>query len=326
MSKQLFVSAIQPGQSFIDFFQVGRCERKVASTQKPYLALTLGDKTGQIEARMWSVPEGLDVSTGAFVKVEAAAETYKDEIQLKVARLRVLVPGEYAIEDFLPASKIDRPSMLEYLTSEIGAIRSESLRGCLEEIVRDHRVALMDAPAAKSKHQAYLGGLLEHILNLCELAVQVSVKYSLDQDIMLASCVLHDIGKLYELRYDDRIDMTTGGRLYGHIIIGAQLLDRYREGLEPETYRHLLHIVASHHGSPEWGAARIPATREAWAFHLIDMLDSKMAMIDAAISEGVDENGFTAFNRDFGTMLWNGGTSLNSSSKEAGKEEVGEVV
>jgi 3'-5' exoribonuclease len=308
MSKAVFVKSIAAGQSFKDYFQAAKCERRIASTQAPYLALTLADKTGQIEARMWSVPEELAVASGQFVKVEAAAETYKDELQLKITRLRVLEPGEYALEDYLPVSARNRPDMLAGLRALIdGSIRNTSLRACLLNIVEENGTRLLDAPAAKGKHQAYLGGLLEHILNLCDLALAISDQYKLDRDIMLAACVLHDIGKLLELRYDDRIDMTVGGRLYGHILIGAQILDVYEAGLNPETYHHLLHIIASHHGQPEWGAARVPATREAWAFHLIDMLDSKLAMVDSAIAEGVDADGFTAWNRDLGTMLWNGG-------------------
>jgi 3'-5' exoribonuclease len=284
---------------------VARVERKITSTQKPYLALALSDKTGQIEARMWSVPEDLSVNTGQFVKVEAAPETYKDELQLKINRLRVLERHEYAIEDFLPVSKRDPQEMIEELRAwTVNSIRSESLSHLLGFVISENERDLLLAPAAKSKHQAWLGGLLEHILNLCELAIAIAPVYRLDLDILIAAAVLHDIGKLWELRYDDRIDITPGGRLYGHILMGAHHLAQYGHELEPATYHHLMHIIASHHGTPEWGAARVPATREAWAFHLIDMLDSKLAMVDAAIAEGVDEDGFTSYHRDLGTMIW----------------------
>jgi 3'-5' exoribonuclease len=166
---------------------------------------------------------------------------------------------------------------------------------------------LLNAPAAKSLHQAYLGGLLDHIIALCKLADAVCSCYpDLSRDILLTGCILHDIGKVVELRYDTQIGYTRAGTLTGHIIQGSIIWAKYSEGVDQATREHVQHIIASHHGIKEWGAAVLPMTREAQIFHLLDMVDSRYEIATNALASGVDENGMTAWSNTLGHAVWDG--------------------
>jgi 3'-5' exoribonuclease len=182
------------------------------------------------------------------------------------------------------------------------------LRAALRALIEDYRTQLQNAPAAWKKHQAYLGGLLEHILSLCGLAVAVSARYfpQLNRDVLIAACIVHDIGKVEELAYEDFIGYSRQGSLLGHIVQGSIIWSLYADRLDPATRDHIAHIIVSHHGRRDWGSPQVPMTREAQIFHLLDMIDSRMGLLDNIFAAGVDANGFTQYDRGMETQLWDG--------------------
>lgn len=299
MPKSVFVSDLLPETgSITTVFRASQVERKMASNGKPYLDLTLRDRTGEVKAKFWNVPADVECKPGSVVRVAAQTETFRDVLQLKVFSLDIVPPEEVQLEDFIPASKRDRDEMMAALESYIGLIQRRDLRAVLTSaLIADTSTALLlrDCPAARKVHQAYLGGLLEHLLNLCSLAVDVCATYpSLDRDVLLAGAIVHDVGKLWELSYFEDIGSTRPGQLLGHIIQGSIWWDRISAGLDQETREHIAHIIASHHGQLEWGAAVQPMSREAQMFHLLDMIDSRMAIMSEALeSQPADANGFT---------------------------------
>ncbi len=230
----------------------------------------------------------------------------------------MLEDSEVSIEDFLPVSKRDRDEMLEMLHEWIGSIVDDSIREMVSAIAHRHPTALRDAPAAKTNHQAYIGGLLEHILNLCELGRRMKQMYPiLDLDLLVAAAVLHDIGKIWELKWDKSIDYTRRGRLTGHVVMGLQLFQDYNQRqyyeqdhqgtfgpLSPEKRDHLEHIIASHHGNKEWGAAQVPMSREAYIFHFCDMIDSRMGNFDGLADKPRDADGFTPYIQSMGGPIF----------------------
>ncbi len=215
--KTIFVENIDPASGpAVNCFQVASAERKTTKRGSAYLSMVLRDRTGEVDAKLWDAPADMEIRAGDLVKVQFEPGTYNDRLQLKILRFRVLDRAEVAIEDFIPASKRNRDEMYAELLGIIAGVKLESLREALMVCVQDQGHLMREAPAAKKKHQAYLGGLLEHILSLCGLVDAVAAHYPvLNRNILIAAAVLHDIGKVHELVYDDHIDYSRAGSLMG---------------------------------------------------------------------------------------------------------------
>ena len=307
--KTLFVSDISPDTGkLMDYFQVQQIDRKTKKDGAAYLTLVLGDRTGNCAAKMWDLPTNGDViCAGSFVKIEAEAGEYRDTLQLTLRKLRLAGPLEVSKDDYIPASKQDRNVLLEEVCDIACLILAPDLRSAVLALIAAHAEPLRDCPAAKSMHQPYLGGLMEHILGIARSAIAICTVYpQLDRDLLIAGAIVHDIGKLQELVFDSHIAYGRIGQLVGHVTLGAIIWDKFAQDLDPVTKDHMAHIIASHHGQLEWGAAKVPQTREALVFHLLDQMNARLAGIDIALAKGMDEDGFTPFDHRMGTALWNG--------------------
>jgi 3'-5' exoribonuclease len=296
--KTLFVSDLTSEQSITTFFLV--CAKEIRNTKegKPYLRLELGDRSGTIEARMWTKFEGMvqDIARDDFVRVEGRVELYREKPQLALLQVRKAKPEEIELADFLPHTKEDVEKLYAQLLGYAGEIRNAWLQRLVLNIVNDPAIAARykKAPAAKVMHHAYLGGLLEHVVGLCGLAKQIAAHYpELDVDLLLTVAILHDVGKLDELCYSRAIGYTTDGQLLGHIVMELETVLRAIDkitGFPPELKTVVQHLLISHHGQYEFGSPKLPMIREALAFHYLDDLDSKMAAARAAlVSESGDE-------------------------------------
>lgn len=306
--KTLFIDQLTAASGrIVDVFVVSQADTKAKKDGSPYLTLTLKDKTGSISAKLWEIPADCIIRAGDFIKVEGDVSTYKDMLQLTIKRVRVLDRSEVTIDDFLPVSKRDRDELLADVFELIELIERDDLRGAVGVFVNSLKPQLRDAPAAKSLHQPYLGGLMEHVLGIGRAAISVCAVYpALDQDILIAAAVVHDIGKLQELTWDTSIAYGRIGQLVGHVTLGAIMWDKFAQELDPVTKDHVAHIIASHHGQLEYGAAKLPQTREAFVFNLLDQMDARLAGFEIAFAGGVDASGFTPFDHRMGTALWNG--------------------
>jgi len=296
--KTLFVSDLTGEQSITTFLLVHAKEIRSTKEGKQYLRMELGDRSGTIEARMWTKFELLvhDIARDDFVKVEGRVELYRDRPQLSLLQLRKARPEEIELADFLPHTKEDVEKMYAQLLDYANSIRNTWLQRLVLSIVKDPAISTRykKAPAAKVMHHAYLGGLLEHVVGLCGLAKQVAEHYpELDLDLLLTVAILHDVGKLDELCYTRAIGYTTGGQLLGHIVMELETVLRAIDKI-PEFPAELKtvvqHLLISHHGEYEFGSPKLPMIREALVFHYLDDLDSKMAAARAALaSESGDE-------------------------------------
>jgi len=250
---------------------------------KTYLRLRLFDTTGRAwPAVMW---EDKDVPAGVLVDVIVEQEDYNGEAQLNVKALRVLdeKPGDL----FLPRTKANVDELVTELQTFINDVRDDNLRMLLKRAAEDPR--WRRAPAAMKLHHAYLGGLLEHVVNLCRLATAVSALYpGVRRDLLITAAVLHDIGKLAELASDVNIEYTTDGNLLGHIVIGLLWADAWMTEFNflDETRRLVRHLIISHHGATQYGSPKPPQLLEAVIFTALDGLDagvgSALAVIDKA--------------------------------------------
>ncbi len=299
MPKTVFVSAITPASPAVsEFFAVQKCEIKAKKGGGSYLAITLADKTGTIEGRMWdNIPAEVPIA-GNYVKVAGTVDEYRGKAQLKVTQMRFTREDDVIdLRDFLPASTKDLDQLYRDVGVAIASLENTKVRDVLQLMWTDFKVQVMQAPAAMKLHHAYIGGLLEHIHSLVNSAIAIcdNENYKLDRSMMVAAAVLHDIAKIVELQYDTALNYTTKGRMWGHVYMGSELVRFYCRKMQvpPELELELVHLVLSHHGEKAMGAPVLPATREAVVFHYLDQIDAKMQMFDEAIKTANPESDFT---------------------------------
>jgi 3'-5' exoribonuclease len=217
-------------------------------------------------------------------------------LQLQIQEIFPLSGNEINPSDYLPVCPADIDTLFDKLKKIVSSVKRRPLQQLMRAMASDRE--LMNrfklAPAAKSMHHAYLGGLLEHTVSVAGLASQICKHYpDLDRDILIVGAVLHDIGKVDEFVYDLCIDYSHEGRLLGHIMLGSQIFENKIGSLKnfPVEDRLLLkHMILSHHGQVEFGAVRVPMTREAFVLHYADDLDAKMNSLTRILSEGKEGN------------------------------------
>lgn len=282
--KSPYVSELQPNQIITATLLVQHKEVRQKRSGEPCLSMILGDRTGEIEARMWdNVADVMDTfERDDFLKVRGLLQVYHNRLQLTVHRLQKQAQDAIDFTDFFPASARSADEMFAELRSVVASVANPHLNALLSAIIEDPEIAsrLKVAPAAKNVHHAFLGGLLEHVISMCGLARLLTSHYKdLDLDLLLAGVVLHDIGKVHELTYDRSFGYSSEGQLLGHIFIGLRMIDEKLRALPefPASLRTLLeHMILSHHGELEYGSPKAPMFPEALLLHHIDNLDSKM--------------------------------------------------
>ena len=294
------------GTRFDGYFLVLAKQLRTTKTNKPYLNLILGDKTGQLEARIWEVTDpriAKDFERGDIVKARGTASKFDDRLQMKVDQLRVAQDAEFDRMDMLPSTTYDVAELWRLLRGFVDSLVNPDLKRMLLALLDDPAIAeaYREAPAAKQLHHAWLGGLLEHVISLCTLADRVAPHYPLiDRDLLLTGVILHDIGKVLELSWAVGFEYTLEGTLLGHIQIGAALAERTMDSLPdfpPKLKILVLHMILSHHGKLEFGSPKLPMIPEALMLNFIDDLDAKMQAVqgefDKCAREGKGPNELT---------------------------------
>jgi 3'-5' exoribonuclease len=302
--KSPYVKELEANRSFTTSLLVRSKEIREKKTGEPYLSLSLCDRTGEVEAKMWdNVAEVMDTfERDDFVKVKGLIQIYHNRPQLTVHKMRRLTDSEVDFADYFPASARDPEEMWRDLRSIIGGMSDPHLRALLNAVLDDPEIAqrYRKAPAAKQIHHAWLGGLLEHVLSLCQLCRYTAEHYRVDLNLLLAGAALHDVGKIYELSYDRSFGYTTEGQLLGHMVIGLRIVsDKLRDlpDFPPKLRTLVEHMIVSHHGKYEFGSPKLPQFPEALLFHYLDDMDSKMESMRALIDQDKQVDGhFTGYN------------------------------
>jgi len=300
--KDIYISDLaqfDEGRTFDGFFLVLQKQQRTTKNGKPYLNLILGDKTGQLEARVWELGDpriAKDFDRGDIVKARGSASRFDDRLQMKVDQLRVAAAGETDRMDMLPSTTYDVAGLWKQLESFVESLANPHLKLLLKTVLDDPALAAAyrEAPAAKQLHHAWLGGLLEHVVSLLTLADRVVPHYPiLDRDLIITGIILHDIGKVRELSWEIGFEYTVEGSLLGHIQIGTALAERTMDSVPnfpPKLKLLVLHMILSHHGKLEFGSPKLPMIPEALVLSFVDDLDAKMQAVagefDKCIREG----------------------------------------
>lgn len=303
--KRRYIGEIQPGDRVDEVFVLAAKTLGHKKDGKPYLTLTLADKSGQVAGVVWDQVEqiGSAANAGDFVRVGALAGEYRGQLQLVVKSMDSVSAETVDPEDFLPATARDVEQMFDRLVALTDTLTTPHLKALLQAFWDDPDFvrAFKRSPAAKMMHHAYLGGLLQHTLSMALLAEKIAGHYTgVDRDLLLTGAVLHDIGKLGELSCDHHIDYTDEGRLLSHIIIGVEMVDRKIRTIEafpPKLAGLVKHLVVSHHGSREFGSPEPPKTIEAVLLNYIDEIDARVNSIREFMSSEDPEAAWTSYHR-----------------------------
>jgi 3'-5' exoribonuclease len=303
--KSPYVNEIEPNRVITTSFLVHSKEIRQKKSGEMYLSLLLGDKTGELDAKMWdNVAEVIDnFDRDDFVKVKGLIQVFHNRPQLTIHKMRRMDSSEIDFGDYFPCSRRDPAEMWCELRGVVSGMENRHLKALLEALLDDPVIAdrYRRAPAAKQIHHAYLGGLLEHVLSLCALARMTAAHYqTIDCDLLLAGVVLHDIGKIHELNYERGFSYSNDGQLLGHMAIALRMVSDKLRGLPdfPAPLRSLVeHMILSHHGQLEFGSPKLPLFPEALLLHYIDDMDSKMECMRSLIEHDRQVEGcFTTYN------------------------------
>jgi 3'-5' exoribonuclease len=287
---------------------------KPKKTGEPYLALTLGDRSGQLDAKMWdNVEEVLNsFEQDDFLKIKGLVNKYKNRFQLTIHKLRKLGDSEIEFADYLPKTTRNIDELWQELAAFVCSFQNVHLKALVQAFMSDPEIAAAyrNAPAAKTLHHAYIGGLLDHVVSLCRSCDLICRNYpQVNRDLLLTGAFFHDIGKIHELAYNRSFSYTTRGQLLGHMVIELEMLQTKLAlfpDFPPELKTLLEHLIISHHGEYEFGSPKLPMFPEALLLHYMDDLDSKMEAMRAHFEREADlESPWSSYNASLGRPLLN---------------------
>ncbi len=312
--KEFFISQCsqQENKIITSSFVVASKQVKAKKNGEPYLALILADRSGQIEAKMWdNVDEFiLAFEQDDFLKVKGLVNKYKNRFQLTIHKLRRMEEGDIDFTDYLPKTTKDIGELWRTLTEFVATFQNPHLKSLVELFMADSEIAerYRNAPAAKTLHHAYIGGLLDHVVSLFRSCDLMSRNYpQVNRDLLLTGAFLHDIGKIQELTYNRAFSYSTRGQLLGHMIIELEMLQAKLAQLPgfPDELKILLeHMIISHHGQYDFGSPKLPMFPEALMLHYLDDLDSKMEAMRAHFEREAELEGpWTSYNASLGRPL-----------------------
>ena len=316
MTEQPDLRALKEGEVFAGFLLAQEVAFKTSAKGSEYLELKLADASGDLKAFLWdlrAIEGDMDrIAQDAFLKVKGQVSVYNGRTQLRLDKVRFAEDHEIGdFARFFPTSRRPAAEMLAELDGLVQSVGDPWIRRLLEVLFVENgllRAAFAKAPAAKSLHHVYLGGLLEHTLSVAAMADRACAHYTdMNRDLVLAGVLLHDVGKTAELTYLRSFSYSDAGNLIGHISMEADWINRAVAEIPdfPEELRLLiLHIVLSHHGRLEYGSPVVPKTPEALLVHYLDDLDGKLEAMFRGIREDAGTGNWTPFSRSLDRMLY----------------------
>ncbi|OHW62999.1 3'-5' exoribonuclease YhaM [Andreesenia angusta] len=294
------ISELEVEDRIDGFFVIKSFEKKTAASGREYYDLDLLDDTGIINAKIWEIEKGEDISEGDFVKVRGEVISWKDVKQMKIFKARKVVESDdVKIEDYVQSAPIEAIKMYSEIMEYTEAMSSEDIKKLVETILLEKKDKLMYYPAAKGNHHAIRSGLLYHMLRMLRAGAKLLEVYDgMNSDLVYAGVILHDLAKIEEMEANELgivSDYTKEGKLLGHIIQGIKEIDRVarENGIDGEISLVIQHMILSHHYYPEHGSPRYPMIPEGELLHYLDIIDARIYDMQKALSE-VKEGEFTS--------------------------------
>lgn len=315
-----FVNQLVDGDTIEEVYLVADKQLRANRQGNLFLQLELRDRTGVIGARLWNAGEQLfrSFEPGDFVLVKGKVQLFQGSLQMILTHVARVTDEQTSLADFLPHTTKDLGKLADRLKALLRKVSNPHLGALADCFLADDEVmqGFYRAPAGVRNHHAYVGGLLEHVVNMLEVADRIAPCYpEVDRDLLFLGVFLHDIGKVRELVYERSFGYSDEGQLVGHLAIGLEMLneqvrrvpDLTGEPFPPELLLRLKHMILSHHGTYEFGSPRLPMTPEAVALHFIDNLDAKVHSVTRDIAEDAGTGHWTPFSPSLDRKLFKGG-------------------
>jgi len=308
--KKIFIEDLKVGDSvFGELFAVKNYKKTATRNNRPYIDITLSDKTGAIKGKIWSddMANCEQVGESDVVSVSATIEDFNGP-QIRITNLSKV--DKYDLTDFQPTSKKDIEQMFAEITDAIDQVKNPSLKKLLKEFLADKDVVekFKKGAGGYTVHHDYLGGLLDHTTEMLNYVPAICKTHpKINKDMLVTGVILHDIGKIYEYDVSTAITITPKLKLLGHIFMGAEMVKRYGEkaGLDENLLDEVLHMILSHQGRQEFGSPILPKTPEAMVLYRLDDMSAKLSTAFKLLEsdEGGDEL-FTNYQRNLETELY----------------------
>ena len=291
------IKDLKDGMSITDVFLVKDFTKRVTSAGLNYLTITLQDSSGVIDAKKWEIAvNDLDIiKIGAIIKIRGEVLDYKNKLQIKVLSVEKVDSDDESLKNLLIESPVPKEILVQKFRNIYSSVKNPDCRAILDEIFKKYYDKFLDYPAAVKNHHEFYHGLIFHTVSMCEIADFIASHYEdINRDLLISGCILHDIGKVVELSGPVATKYTDEGNLLGHLTIGMSIVREAAEKLniKSEVPMLLEHMILSHHGKLEFGAAVLPSTKEALLLSMIDDMDAKMMMLEKAY-ENVKEGEYT---------------------------------
>ncbi len=289
------IGEMKPGESVKGYYLCKFKQIFKNKNGKDYCGVKLQDSSGNLDAKIWCLNSSiLPFEVDDIVSLEGETILYQDNLQLNINKIQKADSG-YDLKDFIPHTKRNVEELEKDLMDLIDMVSNKFVKKLLENVFLDENIynKFLEQSAGKSVHHAHLNGLLEHTIVVTKLGVNMANLYeSANKDMVIAGCLLHDIGKLRELTSFPKNDYSDEGQLIGHIVIGAEIIHDYASKIDefPSEIELLLkHIILAHHGEYEYASPKRPKCIEAMIVHLSDLADSRLKMFDEFLDTNQDE-------------------------------------
>lgn len=307
----IFIKDFKDGDTITGVYLCKSRTAAVTKAGKDFENVILSDKTGSVDSKIWdpNSPSIWDFDANDFVYVKGQVIVYNKAYQFKIDTIRKAEPGEYVESDYMAVSRFDPDEMMDELLGIIAGIRHPGIRNLLNAFfVEDSEFAarFKTASAAKSVHHGFVSGLLEHTLSVAKLCIKICQNYDfINYDILVASAILHDIGKTKEISAFPENDYTDEGNMIGHLVIGYGMVKEKLptiDGMTDIVAYEIEHCILSHHGQLEYGSPKKPATVEAYALAAADNLDAHLETL-RELFETKNANAWLGFNKWMDTNI-----------------------
>lgn len=306
-----YLKDYREGEKFVGTYLCKQKQILKTKAGKTYYSLTLQDKTGTADGKIWELNNGIsNFEALDYIHCEGMVTSFQGNLQMNISRVRLSDEGEYDPADYVPCTDKDEGEMYSQLMKYVASVQNKYLRKILEVFFIEDKEFIQSFKkhsAAKSVHHGFMGGLLEHTLSVTNICQYMAEHYPmLNRDLLITAALFHDMGKIQEISEFPQNDYTDEGQMLGHIYIGAHIVENAAAAVPAfpgKLKNELIHCILSHHGKLEFGSPKVPAIMEAMALHLADNMDAKLQTMTEIFTHAGDNKGWLGYNRMFESNL-----------------------